>query len=701
MDSDSSQELSDDWTLAKRLKYDDPVQFHTLVRMHLSFVLDLNTDDCDSQPEKSKLRSLKWSFVPFTKKIKTTGKSQEGMQLTKDGMSQVYQLIEYLSQDENVVQEGIFRRTGKLTRQQELKSLLNSGALVDFGESLYSVHDCASVLKTILAELQEPLLTETYFPAYCQIADLCTQKPNDDRLLQALQLLFLLLPSENWKVLRDIMELLHLVASHENENKMSADNLATLFTPHLLCPRKLQPEAFHATSQMLSKVVAFMISAGPELFNIPSSLATDIKMYWERRKRSPENFLNESSAATTVFSFVDRERTAQENTTNPTEAALAQLYAHIQSLPESSKKRRLVKQFNRENGNGTPNNNRARSIGDSIKKHIFNKTVKPARGFCELGQLKKRSCSEEILNSPESKTPKCFQRLKSGKSCDNIEAEQSSSPLNERIVEDIDVSKPKVELEDKPDVSILNSPVPIPEKENSPFFTPCNPSLMKHRKLSVSKAPLTPPMTNRYSALLTSTPACNNCLLSPSPNDMSPITLSTQRMSKAMQETMMTPRSRKPVVAVSASNICHLANLTWGLKDDPSWDQDDSDTGESLAGAFKEYLSSRSVLTASPVDLSFSSRTGDYDPSSEGRLEDLSHDEIPHSPLSESLLYVLDGNLPNESSDSSGYIDGRHRKRGAEVSGFIPNKRFGPEMSGESSGLGTENSKETPHETSL
>lgn len=74
---------------------------------------------------------------------------------------------------------------------------------------------------------------------YLCFLDLCTQKPNDDRLLQALQLLFLLLPSENWKVLRDIMELLHLVASHENENKMSADNLATLFTPHLLCPRKV------------------------------------------------------------------------------------------------------------------------------------------------------------------------------------------------------------------------------------------------------------------------------------------------------------------------------------------------------------------------------------------------------------------------------------------------------------------------------
>lgn len=80
--------------------------------------------------------------------------------------------------------------------------------------------------------------------------------------------------------------------------------------------------------------------------------------------------LNESSAATTVFSFVDRERSAQENTENPTEAALAQLYAYIQSLPESSKKRRLVKQFNKENGNGTPNNNRTRSFGDSIKVRL-------------------------------------------------------------------------------------------------------------------------------------------------------------------------------------------------------------------------------------------------------------------------------------------------------------------------------------------
>ncbi|XP_046688260.1 rho GTPase-activating protein 19 isoform X2 [Homalodisca vitripennis] len=646
METDASllqRDSSNDWSLAKKLKSEDPVQFHTLVRMHLSFVLDLNTDDCDSQPEKSKLRSVKWSFVPFTKKTKPPGKTSEGPQLTKDGISQVYQLIEFLSKEENIVQEGIFRRTGKLTRQQELKSHLTSGEIIDLNNGYYSVHDCASVLKTYLADLQEPLLTEAYFPAYCQIAELCSHKPNDDRLQQALQLLVLLLPQDNWVILRDVLQLLNLVARRQNENKMSPENLATLFTPHLLCPRKLPPEALHSTSQSLSKVVALMISVGLDLFRIPTALATDIKMYWERRKQSPDAYLNESSAATTVFSFVDRERTAQENTSNPTEAALAQLYAHIQSLPESSKKRRLVKQFNKENGNGTPNT-RTKSFGDSIKKHIFNKTLKPARGFCEIGQLKKRSSSEEVLNSPDSKTPKCFQKLKSGKSCDNIEVDCLESPLEKNTVGEMKLPERLVESEDRPENLLpkLASPLPSLGKENSPFFTPTTPCLGRHRQLS---------------------------------------------------ETMMTPRSRKPVVAVSASNLCHLANLTWGVKGEETSDSF-SETGDSLAGAFKEYLSSRSILSASPVDLSFSSRTGDFDPSSEP-----SHEDPPRSPLSESLLYVLDGNAPEDlSSDSSGYGDIRSRKREADGGDNKPSKRFGPR---DIVVTGRETVREVPHETSL
>lgn len=70
----------------------------------------------------------------------------------------------------DVCQEGIFRRSGKMTRQQELKVLLTSGSLLKLDEGQFSVHDCASVLKNFLAQLPEPLLTEAYYPAHCQIA---------------------------------------------------------------------------------------------------------------------------------------------------------------------------------------------------------------------------------------------------------------------------------------------------------------------------------------------------------------------------------------------------------------------------------------------------------------------------------------------------------------------------------------------------
>lgn len=70
--------------------------------------------------------------------------------------------------------------------------------------------------------------------------ELCiSEKSSDGRLLRALQLLLLLIPEENWILLKDVLMMLHLTASHEGQNKMTAENLATLFTPHLLCPRKV------------------------------------------------------------------------------------------------------------------------------------------------------------------------------------------------------------------------------------------------------------------------------------------------------------------------------------------------------------------------------------------------------------------------------------------------------------------------------
>lgn len=175
---------------------------------------------------------------------------------------------------------------------------------------------------------------------------------------------------------------------------------------------------------------------------------------------------------------------------------------------------------------------------------------------------------------------------------------------------------------------------------------------------------------------------------------------------------MMTPRSRKPVMMISGSNLCNLASLNSGwtprgaapivrrsnldltrrnsctsiLEESQKLDsitgelitiagEADTDNKEnvkdernfvtslddeysnaiqgsnaSITSTFREYLLSRSVLTASPVDLSFTSRTGDFD-QSESDLNILNDDR-----LSDSLLHCLDGNQP--SSDTSGVASG-------------------------------------------
>ncbi|CAG2059294.1 unnamed protein product [Timema podura] len=183
-----------------------------------------NISECVT--EKSKFRPLKWGLVPFKRGNKCPSKGiMEGVPLTQEGICQVYQLIEFLSREHR--------------------------ATVDLNSGNFSVHDCASVLKGFLAELPECLLTDAHYPAYCQVAEFCDSPTSisanspggaagrEMRLLRSLQLLLLLLPTENRLLLRDLLKLLHDTADHEGTNKMSADSLATLFTPHFLCPRKV------------------------------------------------------------------------------------------------------------------------------------------------------------------------------------------------------------------------------------------------------------------------------------------------------------------------------------------------------------------------------------------------------------------------------------------------------------------------------
>ncbi|XP_063535064.1 rho GTPase-activating protein 19-like isoform X2 [Cydia strobilella] len=595
---------SPDELLIERLRKENLDQFFTLVRMHLSFVVDINTDDVDCSTDKPK--QFRWNFH---KKIKNSAPSSsqqsngtgvkigaEPSSITEDGILRLTELIDFLSLPENVTQEGIFRRTGSLTRQQELKQLLLTGSSLGLKEGRFTVHDCASVLKGFLAELPQPLLMDQYYQTYCTLA--AQYPPNleasEPKLLTALQLLLLLLAPLHRNFLQRLLTLLTLVADNEASNRMSPDTLATMFTPHLLCPRKLSPETFHADAIALSPLISFMIRLSGRLFLAPPQLATDARAYFTAREARLDESVSDKTAANTVYTFVDRGRTAAENLSNPTDTALAQLYAHIQALPESTHKRRLIKHFNRQNGYGTPIQIQrtgkvagSRSFGDSIKRHIFNKGLlnkTPKKGSGSTIN----SIEEESIMTPRSRKPliiTCEQRdaaCERDAACQRDAAcERGSGTARERDA----ASESALGLARDNDSDFVSS-----DDDTRSTFS-C--------ERSITSIPRSRTFDGR----------------SLSAGDISPHTHATCFL-----------RHPRPIIDdLNATLEPPRITLT-------------QERARSLTDPFRDYLLSRSVLTATPVDLSILNTSKDKEE------------------ISDSLLYCLDGNVPSDLTSSIGNL---------------------------------------------
>jgi len=420
-------------SMVTRMKRSEPDHYHGMVKMHLSFLLDLQTDECDcsflwEKPEKDTVDSkFKKAFsTPMNlsmKKSKVKG-VMDGVPLTQEGVCQVYQIIEYLGRPHNITQEGLFRKHGNLKKQQALKERLNKGVPLNLDEEEFSVHECAAVLKNFLSGLPEPLLTDAYYRAHCQVPLLKKEEMTEEEIVQAeekqvacIQLLFQLIPEVNLALLQDLFPFLNQVAQNEADNKMNATNLATLFSTHILCPRKLSPEVLQSNHQLLTKAVTFMIQHADKLFKLPEKLRMDIETYINRK----DNLLTpkckkirgpDSPVVSTIFSFVDRAASLRATHGNETDHALAQLYAHVQGMPESAHKRRLVSKLNEANGKGTPDvatsgsvrttgkgTRQRRRSGDGIINLLTPRRKRPATGSYSVQGANDYGSRREIQSS--------------------------------------------------------------------------------------------------------------------------------------------------------------------------------------------------------------------------------------------------------------------------------------------------------------
>lgn len=551
-----------------RLRNCMPEKLATFCKMHLSFLLELDgakleelfldSSSIDVNANKKK------NATPFSarKKERTSGGSS-GVALSKDVVSSMYKLISFLQKSENLKTEGLFRKTGNVSRQRLLKEWIQQGSDdLHLNDGTFSPHDVATVLKQLLSELPEPLLTKRHYEAHHQIVDMsknCLSERErcraSEKQLKSLQLLMLLLPRENAILLECLLDLLHKAAVCA-ENKMSASSLGVVFAPSLLCPKKLSAEEMHSVSPTLSKVITFMIEKAPTLFAVPRELGDDVAHFWrEMEDPNAEAFADDkenvddrtniqkakygsSTAVNTVLTFAERKSPEEFGAADDTQVALAQLYAHVQAMPESAKKKKLLKQFNRAGG-VQPNSSarkgkhsRSRTFGESLKKHFPILARHKSRDICDgedrdvtWSITKPIMIDDSVANISYMRTPsnKYLPTLRHSPAVHIVDL--GSSPCN---------VKPMKRLSDEDiDPHVKNPKIPF----------------MDH---NVTYAMSTTPKKT----LFPSTPATQRPVAM-----VSPITQSVTQMPELTKKAIMTPRSRQPMLVLKSPNVSYVESV--------------------------------------------------------------------------------------------------------------------------------------------
>lgn len=382
----------------EKLRHESPEVFVELVLSNITRLIDLPGTEFSQLLGDDSPKTPTGPQGGFFKSLNFLRRKDKGVlfgtQLNEASIGQIYQLIEFLSK--NLQVEGLFRVPGNSVRQQALREQLNSGSAVDWSSGDFRPNDAASLLKSLLGELPEPLLTHRHFHAHLKIADLTlldeqgnrTSLPNKERQIECLQLLFLLLPPTNRSLLKLLLDLLYHTAKLQEHNKMSTFNLALMFAPHVLWPKHMNANDLKENLKKLNGSMAFLIKHSQKLFRAPGYLRDYAKQHF-----SGTNVLQSKDdlALLSLSSSPGRrragplKRSALTDTHCPspssqyTEDALKELFRHVNNnMPDSAKKKKLVRQLVKQTG--TPNSEgpqaqagpkkhpRSRSFGGLIRR---------------------------------------------------------------------------------------------------------------------------------------------------------------------------------------------------------------------------------------------------------------------------------------------------------------------------------------------
>ncbi|XP_057216013.1 rho GTPase-activating protein 24 isoform X2 [Triplophysa rosa] len=173
----------------------------------------------------------------------------------------VEQCVDFI-REHGLTEVGLFRQSGQATLVKELQEAFDAGEKPSFDST--DVHTVASLLKLYLRELPEPLVPYSRYEEFL----VCGKKIPLDREqgLQELRSLLYELPVANFNLLKYICQFLNDVQSYSNINKMSIQNLATVFGPNILRPKAEDPESIIGGAAVVQHLMSELIREHTLLF---------------------------------------------------------------------------------------------------------------------------------------------------------------------------------------------------------------------------------------------------------------------------------------------------------------------------------------------------------------------------------------------------------------------------------------------------
>ncbi|XP_018617914.2 rho GTPase-activating protein 25 [Scleropages formosus] len=208
--------------------------------------------------------------------------------------------------EHGLAEEGIFRLPGQDNQVKHLRDAFDAGERPSFPSDT-DVHTVASLFKLYLRELPEPVVPWAQYQDFLECSKYLD--PNSLAGRDKLEAQISLLPRANYDLLSYICRFLYEVQQNSKVNKMSVENLATVFGVNLLKPQMEDPFIMMRGTPQIQKLMTVMIRQHEDLFPPSKDVLT-----------SPPCKKNESKASA-PRSFVgwDVAEDPAEFSTTPTE----------------------------------------------------------------------------------------------------------------------------------------------------------------------------------------------------------------------------------------------------------------------------------------------------------------------------------------------------------------------------------------------